>query len=744
MSFLSAAFLWALPLAAAPVIIHLFNRRRRDVIRWAAMRFLIEHATRRRRLWRVDDLILMLLRAAVLIALVLALARPQIVSAWFGTGAGRDVILVLDTSMSTARRLGDQTSFDRILDRAEQTIDDLTEQDSVRIMQASTAPSWLTPVAMFGQSDAKRRIVRQLDELEPTRARADLLAAIQLAVEAETSDPTAGRLIVVLTDGQAISWRTDQTEAWRRVSQSITSLPQGAVVNVIDVADDAGGAANLAVQKLDAVRTLVGVGAQLSLNVTVRNGGELPTGPGIVRWHLDDQELGLSAVGPLEAGQTTSVGTEHLFTEPGVFVMRCDVEAQDDLSLDNVGHLIVEVVDQVPVLIVEQQGQAGLVETDTAYLLAALGHADSPDASAEWQSVFKPHVIDIYQLDQQSLDDFYCIVLANVLPTEPTVVDKLRAFVRQGGGLWIALGDRTQAATFNDLFHADGEGLAPLPIGQVRGDPDDRDQFVGIVPPTMIHPATQLISDTERLDLDEAKIYCRHVMDSSAAGEGLSALLVAEGGEPLVVERWFGRGRVIVQAVPLDIRWSNLPLCHAFVPMVHEWLWYLIQPAATPRNVQIGDPLVLKLNNDAADETVQVKGPVGEPVELEATVDGDNRAYRFGETLVPGIYRFVVERADRSTTTWPYHVRCDPAESDLAPLRDQDRAELETSAGIHFVSDPLAYEATAEPQPLPKPIGMWLLAALVALILAELLAAAGMTWRRQRPGPGPAPFAEPE
>ena len=47
MSFLSIAFLAALPLAAAPLLLHFFDRRRNVVIEWGAMQFLEEAATRR-------------------------------------------------------------------------------------------------------------------------------------------------------------------------------------------------------------------------------------------------------------------------------------------------------------------------------------------------------------------------------------------------------------------------------------------------------------------------------------------------------------------------------------------------------------------------------------------------------------------------------------------------------------------------------------------------------------------------
>ena len=69
MSLLSPAFLWALPLVAVPVLIHLFARRQRGVIRWGAMEFLLTSAIPRRRFLRLRDLLLMLLRAAIVLAI---------------------------------------------------------------------------------------------------------------------------------------------------------------------------------------------------------------------------------------------------------------------------------------------------------------------------------------------------------------------------------------------------------------------------------------------------------------------------------------------------------------------------------------------------------------------------------------------------------------------------------------------------------------------------------------------------
>src|SRR2546430_4168359 len=86
---------------AIPVIIHLLNRRRYDVVDWGAMQFLqISEVTRRRLL--IEELLLMLLRMGLLGVLVFALAGPFFDSDTPGSFGRppRDVVLIIDGSAS--------------------------------------------------------------------------------------------------------------------------------------------------------------------------------------------------------------------------------------------------------------------------------------------------------------------------------------------------------------------------------------------------------------------------------------------------------------------------------------------------------------------------------------------------------------------------------------------------------------------------------------------------------------------
>src|SRR4030088_1963480 len=99
--FLNLLMLAGLAGMAIPVIIHLLNRRRFNVVDWGAMQFLKLSETTRKRLL-IEELLLLLLRMGLIGILVLALASPYIESSALGKLGrnNRDIVLIFDGSYS--------------------------------------------------------------------------------------------------------------------------------------------------------------------------------------------------------------------------------------------------------------------------------------------------------------------------------------------------------------------------------------------------------------------------------------------------------------------------------------------------------------------------------------------------------------------------------------------------------------------------------------------------------------------
>jgi len=733
MSFLTGAFLAGLPLVTVPVIIHLLNRRRRNVIRWGAMRFLLEATTRRRRMWRVDDLLLMLLRALVVAAFIFALAQPIVTSRMFGTKGQREIILVLDTSMSTSRTDNEESPFERQQARARRTIEQLSDGDVVRILLASTAPRWLTPIGIPVNSESRRELVSRIDQVRPSLATADMLRCVQEAADAEPSSDNATRIITVLTDGQAYGWRPEAAEGWRGLKEKLEET--SAVLNVVDVGETASATDNLSVESVAAARAIASAGETVTLTATVRNCGDVAAAASLISWSEADTPLGVSNLRALAPDESAIVTIEHALGGVGARQLTCRLDQADDLAMDNTGRLVVEVVDHVPILVVEAQRRAGAAPTDTGFLLTSLGYQVSGKPRL-WHAVFSPKVIDVAELGEQKLSEFHCVVLANVPPLSDESVARLTRYVRKGGGVWIALGRRTDPEEFNRRVFAQGAGLSPLAVAEAVGDAKDRESGAVINPPAMSHPATKLLADTQRLDIDRVRVYRRFPFVKTAADKDVSILLTTGQGEPLVVEKRVGRGRVIVQGVPLGVEWSNLPACQVFVAMVHEWLWYLSEPAAPRRNVRPGEPLVVSLPAKEQDIKVTVTGPDGRTAVVKPELRDGRRVYSHGRTLIPGSYRMTVTPKGKPAWTVPFAVERDTDESDLAALDSKQSDTLALAAGLKFVDDPLAWQAVGDMAAASRPLWWYLLVALLAMMLIELALAWRTTRRRVVRTPG--------
>jgi hypothetical protein len=729
MTFLSGAFLAALPLVAVPVIIHLLNRRRRKVIRWGAMRFLAEAATRRRRMWRVNDLLLMLLRAAVVTAIILALAQPLVRSGLFAPTGARDVIVVLDTSMSTGRTTDSQTVFDREVERVADLVGRLGEGDMVRVLLASGSPVWLTPVPVAAGSEARGELLSRLRQIKPTLASADMLRAVQEAVQAEPATRGASRLITVVTDGQAYGWKAEAVEAWRRLAEARSKAESPTEVCVVNVGDRVPAGANLAVESLVASRSIAAPGQPLMLTATVRNRGTAPADGGLLAWSAGDSSLGVSSLKRLVPGESTTVSVEHHAGASGTSELQCRIEQRDVLDLDNTGRFVLQILDQVPILVVGAPAQSDRAACDTGYLLLALGY-DREGQARSWKSTFRPVCIPAAELAKAQLGDYWCVILSGAGDVPADLRARLLSYVQRGGGLWIAAGDVIDQATFNRVYFDGEAALSPLALGEPVGQVADYEHGSIINPPATIHPATALLSDTKRLDLDRARVFRRYRFIRRPTDRDVSVLLTAGQGEPLVVEKQLGRGRVIVQGLPLGVRWSNLPACQAFVPLIHEWLWYLSESSAPRRNVASGEPLVVSV--PASEQVMaRVTGPTVQATPVVPRKSADRNEFIFERALVPGRYVMTLAAAGQPERTVPFDVRRDVEESDLTPLSAGQMEILATVGGMQFLADPLATQSTIGKEPVSsRPVWWWLLVGLLAVMAVELVLAWRLTTRR--------------
>ena len=200
-----------------PIIIHLLNRRRFKIVIWAAMRFLLAAQKQNTRRIRLEQLILLLVRTAIVLLVVFAMASvmPWMENLWAGIwpeGGGSTTsratrthhILVLDASLSMNVKEGDRTLFDRARDEALDIVKNAQSGDGFSVLLLKDTPVWIVAEA----SADSRKVRREIEALKAAHGNAAVASMLNM-VASKLAD-AAGRFpnqnVYFLTDMQKSTW----------------------------------------------------------------------------------------------------------------------------------------------------------------------------------------------------------------------------------------------------------------------------------------------------------------------------------------------------------------------------------------------------------------------------------------------------------------------------------------------------------------------------------------------------------
>ena len=120
MSFINPFFLYLLPLAAIPVVIHLIGRQRYNRQEFSTLRFLKQLEIDLIRKLKIRQVLLLILRILLILLLILVFARPYRTTRSPGifVAKGETLYLVVDNSLS----MQVQTKGKTLLDNAKSSV----------------------------------------------------------------------------------------------------------------------------------------------------------------------------------------------------------------------------------------------------------------------------------------------------------------------------------------------------------------------------------------------------------------------------------------------------------------------------------------------------------------------------------------------------------------------------------------------------------------------------------------------
>jgi len=519
---------------AIPIFVHLIQRERKDIVEFPSLMFIskIPYQSTERR--RIHNWWLLIFRAAAMLLVVFAFARPFLnsdaVRAAVATSGAREVVILLDRSAS----MGYGDRWARAQGEARRIVGGLSGEDRATLV-------------LFDQ--ALEETVRS------TNDRASLEVAIRQAAVSSGATRYAPALRLAqsrlnqstLPRGEVYLITDFQRSGWER--QEDIPFAKGATVTPISVADL--DTSNLAVSSVAIDRAQFSGEERATIRAAFTNRSGRPVENLPVRLEIDGRPVNSQTV-TVPANASASV------TFPAVTVAATGMQAAvragtDAMPKDNDFYFVLSPSRPVSVLIIAAEGAT---RDANRFLTEALEVSKTPP--------FKSEVVPAARLAATHFANRSVVVLNNATSLSSAAAAALAAFAEQGGGVLMALGANTPVRTDSPLIPGNLGGMVDRP---------NRGGTLGYL--DYSHPIFEPLKNQKQTNFGRIPFWRYRGLVPAPTDQMLARF---DDGAAALVERRVGSGRVLVFTSTLDREWNEVP-SHGgvFVPFVYYLTRYLAQ-----------------------------------------------------------------------------------------------------------------------------------------------------------------------
>ncbi len=751
---LNPLFLWFLPLAAVPIILHLITLYRLRTVELSTFRFLMDSYIQQRRKLRLLEWLLMALRTAFILLIVVALSRPVVERMGFLFGkSGKDVTLIVDASATMSLETSGTTGMQRAKEIARTIARKLNPADHVTLIAAGHKPD-VAYREFVGDAAA---VIRRIDALEPDLSAADLPAAL---AEAVAAPPRGPRVIYILSDARKRTWAPLPQHPIRR---QLGEQTQMVLVNVAPTQR----LSNLAVigEPPRAGRPVVGLPVILSATVSA-SGYDQPidTRLAVVLEDQIDSQLSLTLQPNQTVTRTFSITPKHAGLIRGRFELPADA-----FPGDNQFQFCLSVEPQIRVLLITSPA-AKPADDPEIYLRTALRaplvvRGITGEEEKRIAQSLSVTTVRADQFNEGHLANVDVIIAAD-LALDGNRANLLRRHLEHGGGLLILAGPHVDPTIYNGEILANaaapGQSAAALRLEPAVGDINDEATFKPVTSFDLRHFVLAAFDGDKDQSFGPVRLF-RYMpihIESIAAGaakwpkpidptkpptkrrtpnpDALTAAQNLEGtagvATPLMrladqtvvmAETRIGPGSVLLCSFSAAPDWSNLPIKAPFVPLLLRSVAHL-RPAAiieTSAVVRPHEPARLRVDGAWAGARVQAVDPAGRSQTIDLHRADDHMIGALMNTSARGYYTFTVqppaEAASQASVQLGFAVNPDTGEADFASLKKSELESTFTPLHVTYLAgspdDPVLRDALTQ----RSEIWRWLIWAMFIIIGVE-------------------------
>jgi Aerotolerance regulator N-terminal/von Willebrand factor type A domain len=691
-AFLAPLFLFALAAIVIPIVVHLREKQRKNVVEFPSLMFLHQIPFRSVQKRKIRHWALLSIRAIAIALLVAAFSRPFFANETQATGGRlgpKETVIVVDRSYSMS--YGDRWKRTQAL--VAQVVAEIDSADRVSLVFFDRGAE-----ATVRSSSDPGRVTSAIDTASVSSAVTRYGPGLKLAQTILEESEMPNLEAVLISDFQRAGWTGDEGVSFPPGTEIRSLSVAGSPENPGDFSTD-----NVAVTSVQLRREFFSGRERMTATARViRSGGDKPLEMPITL-ELDGQELQTESI-TLDGTGAASVTFEP-FTLATNFTRGRVHVGSDALDADNEVHFVLSPGRALSALVLN--GRSARAE-QSLYFERALGISD--DAS------FRVATRASSTVTEEDLTTHSLIVLNDARFPTGTSGDRLRRFVEDGGGLLVTLGDR---ARWTDAL-AD---LLPGRFGPATDSGRGGSGRLGFL--DYSHPVFEIFAGPRSGDFSRSRFFRSRPLTMFEGGRVLARF---DDGSVALAERQVAEGRVLVWTSTLDAFWNDLALQPVFLPFVHQMARHLgghrerVPWFTSGQVLDLADSDVLasagmrRGESIPADEPRVAIAPSGGSVSLPA-VEGP----RYLEMKESGFYEIRPPGTDE-LHPFTIAVNVDVAESDLATM---DPAEVAASVaardgGIRSGSfDSMNSEARAQIQERRQGLWRFMLVGALLLLVAE-------------------------
>lgn len=681
LSFLNTVILFGLVGVAVPVLIHLFARQKLQRIEFSSTEFLRRIQIRKMRRVRLRQLLLLILRCTVILLCVLAFARPTLRSrSGMGQSQARSsVVLLVDRSMSMRRK----GLFQKAKEKAASVLDLLHGGDEAALIWTGSSgdkePSFKHSGYGLKQAISNKKV---------SWMKSTVSKSIEEAAALLSQSHNLNQEIYLVTDLQTTGFPIPSDSTFERNWEgTLFVLPIMGELDNVAVID--GGVENQIIQP----------GLPLRVFAEIKNCGKKRVEEILVRIFLEGEAVAQKVIS-LNAGEMQRVSFRVMPKKEGCIWGTIRIEENIFLQ-DNEWFFSCRIPERIRVIL------AGKNSEDIRPMKLVLGEKRETGKFFDVTEVLYGNE----WIDQLNETDM--IFFSNYPFFKTEEADRLKMFIREGGGVFFWLGDEVNLRNYNEHFFVP---IMETSLGNIIMSHKEQDGHLSFGFVDFGHPLFEGVFEKGSEKIRSPQFF--RVVE--VLGKIPHKIISLGDGKPFLIEMAYKKGNVLLATGGIGEHWSDLVYSTIFAPIIYKGAAYLSFPLLRERGTHsVGESISISTGVEDVNAAYRVEIPSGEEILILPEVQGEEVMLVLPEVESPGIYRFF----QSGTLLRMEAINIDPEESDFHTLTEKELKKRFPKAQVKVVKETEKLEPVVSNARLGRELWREILLLGILVLIVEMVIA---------------------